>query len=377
MRPATPLTTALHIVLAITLAVVAYVVSGGAAERAPALEQPEPVLREFHELPAAGVARRIADDLRQERLGVFASGERIPVKLGEGDVSFLLTAVNEDPTAETAVVEVTDPLGWRVLASHPVVARNTLTVVDALGAERVDTGEVSLMVPDGPGHDVVAGTYWVVVDSANAGAVDVTVLVKSGDVSPEATQVVDVNVWLALSDSAAGGHDFQAYLGAGLRGEMDRLLAPFDLGVGGIRFFLAGPDDRSTYAGVAANEVAEACAAMAVDVGRGRAVNVGFVERVFDSDGLRLAGASSGLPGAPLHGSADDTCVLVARSAGAGVDEHGVTFLHESSHFMGLGHTTGSDNYLFGGRVRERASIEMSADQAWVLRRHPLFHTVG
>ena len=279
------------------------------------------------------------------------------MSLGEGDVSFVLTAVNEDPTAQTTVVEVAGPGG---------------RIDDGGVPDRSETGEVSLMVPARAGDVVRPGTYRVILASENRGDLDVTVLVKSGAVSADTTQVLDVNVWLALSDPAAGSADFRAYLEAGLRVEMDQLLEPHDLRVGDITFSVAGPDDLASFSSVNANEVTDVCDAIAADVGRTRAVNVGFVDRVFDADGLRVGGTSSGLPGAPLVAAADDTCVLVARSARSGVAQHGVTILHESLHFMGLPHTDEPTNLLYGGSVGEPTPVHLSAEQAWLVRRHPL-----
>ena len=371
-----------------------------------------------------GGSAAAGDDLRVVELGTFGSQATIPITLEDGDVSFLLTAVNDDGSEPTTVVEVVDPTGEVVHQAEDVYTDSPSISGPLTDVLHQEVGEVTLMVPAHPGYDVVPGTYEVTLD--NVGSVDVTALVKSGDVSPEVRQAIDFNVWLALGGPL--GDDARAALAADLRRGMNRILEPRNLEVGEITVLTAPPADDDEFAETEGDRITDACGAIEDEAGLGRAANIGLVGSVVDPevDGT-LLGLSSGLPGAVQADGATLTCVLVASTvdgADLPVDKQAFTMIHETSHFMGLTHTTeedgtavddfadtpvcdietydgrdnlgylgelnglidavecgtegGGDNYMFPlDPPPELVQDRMSADQAWALRRHPLFYPVG
>ena len=360
------------------------------------------------------------DDMRQEELGSFGPGEAIPVTLEEGDVSFLLTAVGDDRDEILTVTSVIDPDGEEIYKVTPDLlgATGGLTAAARGGYE---PGEASIIAPVHPGLDVRAGTYEVTID--NLVPVDATVLIKSGDVGPDVRQALDLNVWLLSTD-----HD-QGTLERELQAALDEVLNPQNLQIGAINFVTADDEDVDSFARIdAESPVSEVCLAMREDLGLERAVNLAIVESFTDDSTIGLA---SGLPGAPQMPAAGADCVVAATQIEGEllpIPSIGSTVVHEGSHFMGLAHTTeddgrtfddfddtadcdietfdGRDNFDYPGEEDELISatecgIEgaaenymffedspddtrdvltqtvMTPDQAWALRRHPLFYPVN
>jgi hypothetical protein len=364
-------------------------------------------------------AASTAGDVRQENLGSFQPGESIPVTLEEGDISFLLTAVGEDRNETLTVTTVTDPDGEAIYEVTPdlISATGGLTQASRGGYE---PGEASIIAPVHPGLDVRPGTYEILID--HVVPVEATVMIKSGDVSPDARQAVDLNVWLLSSD-----HD-QAKLEEELKVGMDAVLEPQNLEIGDISFTVAGADDLDSFSSVDADSpLSEVCLAMREDLGLERAVNLAIIESFLDDSTIGLA---SGLPGAPQMPIAGADCVVASTQIEGEVlpiTSIASTVVHEGSHFMGLSHTTeedgttfddfadtadcdiatfdGRENFDYPGEVDELISATecgvegaadnymffedspddtrdvltqtaMTPDQAWALRRHPLFYPV-
>lgn len=360
------------------------------------------------------------DDVRQEELGSFGPGEAIPVTLEEGDVSFLLTAVGDDRDEILTVTSVIDPAGEEIykVTADLLSATGGLTAAARGGYE---PGEASIIAPVHPGLDVRAGTYEIVID--NLVPVDATVLIKSGDVGPDVRQALDLNVWLLSTD-----HD-QDTLERELQDALDEVLIPQNLQIGSINFVTADDEDVDSFARIdAESPVSEVCLAMREDLGLERAVNLAVVESFTDDSTIGLA---SGLPGAPQMPAAGADCVVAASQIEGEVlpiPTIASTVVHEGSHFMGLAHTTeddgltfddfddtadcdidtfdGRDNFDYPGEEDELISATecgvegaaenymffedspddtrdvltqtvMTPDQAWALRRHPLFYPVN
>jgi hypothetical protein len=342
-------------------------------------------------------------DLRREEPGSFEPGEPIPVTLREGDVSFLLTAVADDATEFPAITSVTDPDGVVIyeLGDDLEVGGDLTT------AALWDEGEVSLLAPAHPGLDVRPGTYEVLVDLP----VDVTVVIKSGEVGAQVPQLIDLNLWLASSDLDADT------LEAEVRPRIERVLRTQNLAVGRVEVVDADPADAERFAEIDGDtQVTDVCGAVAADVGDSRSLDLAIVESIDDGETL---GISSGLPGSTSAPGASRTCTIAA-TRDVSLDTLAATIVHEGSHFMGLAHTTEEDgsavdsfadtpecdvdtydgrdnlgvpgtpdglvdetecgyegagaNYMFPSSSGVLEQTDMSADQAWALRRHPLVY---
>jgi hypothetical protein len=354
-------------------------------------------------------------DLRTVDLGPFTQGESIPVTIAPGDVSFLLTATADDADEPLAVVGVRDPDGEIIYAADNALVEASGGLTTHVRQSQVATGEVSIIAPAHPGLDVRPGVYQVAID--NVAPVDVSVVIKSGDDIDTIAQVIDVNIWSASTAFDA------ATLQAGLREGMDVVLGPHGLEVGEITVTAASAGDIEAHARTRVERLEEVCEAVAADIGTTRALNLAVVETLSDD----LAGIASGLPGAIEDPEAKATCVVAATGVGTQrfpMANIASTVVHEASHFLGLTHTTeedgtlsddfndtaacdlatqdgrdnlgypgdedgaltaeecglegGADNYMFFEDpypdIRDvLTQVVMSPDQAWALRRHPLF----
>ena len=396
-------------VLAVVLILVAVVAAGGGDDTTSASPSAE----------STGDASSPESDVRQEDLGSFAQGEAIPVTVEADDLSFLLTAVAEDPEEPLTVRQVTDPSGNLIYdLQEDGAVEGELTATSRGG---VGPGEVGLMVPAQPGLDIEPGTYEVLID--NEANVEATATIKSGDASPEITQAIDLNVWLLSAD-----YD-HATLEAGLTSGMNAVLGPQNLEVGTISFTDGDADAIASFNGPDPDApLYDTCRAMSDAVGSSRALNLVVVETF---DPAENSGLSSGLPGSPLVPDVGGNCVVVATQLLDQLVELPAlasTVVHEGSHFMGLTHTSESDSSVFDdfadtpdclvsevdgvdafgyvGEVDQMISAtecgveggaanymffedspldardvltqqEMTADQAWALRRHPLFYPVA
>ncbi|MEL7208111.1 MAG: hypothetical protein AAGK32_07750, partial [Actinomycetota bacterium] len=274
--------------------------------------------------------------------------------------------------------------------------------------------EVSLMVPAHPGFDIRPGTYRIEIDSEQP--VEATVTLKTGPVGPDLAQVVDLDVVSTVGGFAdAAGRDE-------LRAAVDRVLEPQNLGVGELQVTSASPGDGERFE------------RFDLDVDPGPVCGLGDGSRRPRSLQVVLVGSftggsvgySTGVPGAVGVPSAGATCVVIAAED-VPVDRLGATIAHEGAHFMGLTHPTegdgtegddfddtpvcdvatydgrdgfgqegvedglvtatecgvegGADNVLFPEDAPPEArsiltQTELTDDQAWALRRHPLFRPV-
>jgi hypothetical protein len=151
------------------------------------------------------------------------------------------------------------------------------------------------------------------------------------------------------------------------------------------------------------------------NMGYGRAINLVIVNEILDLSGedTGTAGISSGLPGTVMVTDSPQSCVIVSWFAFEdSYEEQAGNIIHEASHLMSLTHTSEADgtyfdlftdtpecdvdsfdadgneeidefecdlqggarNYMFYSGDISFAPFVMSADQAWTLRRHPLFY---
>jgi hypothetical protein len=338
--------------------------------------------------------------------GSFDAGEPIPVTLEDDDVSFLLTAVADDPEAFVAVMSITDPDGEVIYS----LDENFMVSGPLTHNLLEDQGEVSVLAPAHPGLDVRPGTYEVAV---NAPA-EATVLIKSGEIAAEEPQFLDLNLWLVSSDLDV------ATLEQGLRSQIDQVLTNQNLSIGRVDVVNADPADVARFADLDDTQLADACTAMTAAVGENRSLDLAIVETL-TVEGGQLLGISAGLPGSSPAPGVSKTCTIAATS-GFDLETIASTIVHEGSHFMGLLHTSEVDgsnfddfddtpdcdvavvdgrdnpdlgipgtpdgeideaecglggsgaNYMFPTSSGVFPQTDMTADQAWALRRHPLVY---
>lgn len=359
---------------------------------------------------AAGTA-----DLRFLEFDAYDGEMEITFTLQPGEESFHFYAIGDDPEVEVGIIGITGP-GGEILYEYDF---DTEEIYGGQFEEfQYNLGGVAVSLPLAPQFALEPGEYTIVVLSDSGGFEKIGVILKSGDLN--APQALDFNIWLATGELEV----FSAAEKAEMRAAIEGILGSQGLQVGTITYHLPDTDtvaavftleDDQTY--LDESEIYAACRAMAAEVGVARAVNIILVDWITaeDVEPGDVVGYSSGVPGTVFEPDANQTCVISSYQPYADSPyEQGATWIHEAAHFMGLFHTTeedglsfdpildtpecpaddydadgdgyiddyecdlegGANNFIFYSGILDFAPFTMTADQAWVLRRHPLFYPV-
>ncbi len=337
------------------------------------------------------------------------------------DVSFLIYARAADVDELVYFTELLDPSGEFIY-----LADLDSNEVDgpAFGDEWLENqGEAALYLPTAPQFELESGEYQVVVQTDGSPLTEAGVIIRSGVVDDQ-VQALDINIWPVTTSATFADEGFEETFAAAIRRPMDELLQPHDLMIGNINFFAVTDADVDEYAeirlpddeeGDGRNYLADVCLTAGQVMGSGRAVNLVIVDQILNLDGedTGTAGISSGLPGTVLMADSPQSCVIVSWFAFEdSYEEQAGNIIHEASHLMSLTHTSEADgaffdpftdtpecdidsydndgdeevdefecdieggarNYMFYSGDISFAPFEMSADQAWTLRRHLLFY---
>lgn len=265
----------------------------------------------------------------------------------------------------------------------------------------------------------------------------VVVFKSGGRFLDRAWHVLDVNVWVAHNRASWIDELEQVRLEVNYRQILDNMLRPHGLSIGHLSLYRASEDEIDQYAVIDEHndeQIQSACLAMLSRIENARALNVVMVETMsYVEDGYESGSAGfSSVPGPIFDTSTVNGCVFLSETAYVAgpsesldqsmVDElHAATLLHEGAHFMSLEHPTesggdnfdhfsdtpecdirsydgrtdtvtgepgeldgqisefecglsgGADNVLFYSGGIDFAPFWLSPQQAWVLRRHPLF----
>lgn len=337
------------------------------------------------------------------------------------DVSFLIYARAADVDELVYFTELLGPAGEFIY-----LADLDTNEVDGLafGNEWLENqGEAALYLPTAPQFELEAGEYQVVVQTDGAPLTEAGVIIRSGLVDDQ-IQALDLNIWPVTTSATFAEEGYEDTFAAAIRPPMDELLQPHDLIIGNINFFAATDGDIDDFAeirlpddeeGDDRNYLADVCLAAGRIMGSGRAVNLVIVDQILSLEGedTGTAGISSGLPGTVMVTDSPQSCVIVSWFAFEdSYEEQAGNIIHEASHLMSLTHTSEADgsffdpfidtpecdidtydkdgneevdefecdleggarNYMFYSGDISFAPFVMSADQAWTLRRHPLFY---
>jgi len=344
-----------------------------------------------------------ADDLRFVDGGALGSKGTVRVTVEPGDLSILAHARSDDSDELVFVTVVLDPDGN--------------DVGDDMGleyGELTNFGEAAVFLPIRGEVDLVPGEYRIGFESISP-IVESGAIVKSGD--PDADQAIDVVFWMATTVE----YD-RASLEQRFRSIGSTLFGPHGISVGAITFIdpPASIIDRYSVlefeqAGTD-EDIRGLCREMSTAIGTVRAVNFAIVDRLDDGDpeGV-IEGSASGLPGTAMLAGSDLSCVtgMAAIDPDFGnrdLFDRAQVVWHEAGHHFGLYHTSEGDGLFFDliddtpeCRVEDRDDnddgwidlfecdgldadnfmfydgdgLEMTPDQAWMVRRHPLLYPIG
>ena len=357
----------------------------------------------------------MSEDIRIVDFGPLDGVAEVTITIDPRDVSVLFFARSVDPTEYIAVTEIIGPGGELLYVYNDF---ETGDITSEMFVEPVEQeGEVALFLPVAPQFDIEPGEYVVTVETEGQPISQAAAIIRSGNV--DGPQAIDFNIWVVSTDQELISSDFRLALANQLRESMDKTLNQRSLQIGRLNFFDATMSQKSRYARTDQDAIGEICLTMSQMVGSGRALNMALIDELLitpehgGDEAESLAGAAPGLPGTVLVDGSPISCVVAAWEAFDEIEAHAATFIHEGSHLMGLPHTTEQDGQLFDlfaetpecpleefdengdGLVDqfECAALDgpnfmfwtddgltndfvMSEDQAWYLRRHPLFYTV-
>ena len=278
------------------------------------------------------------------------------------------------------------------------------------------TGQLGIFLPAASDYEIVPDDYIFVFEAEISDITSVSAIVRSGDV--DVWQSIDINLWV-LTDELATDNAQNTFADT-IRASMNTTLNPHQLEVGQIDFLVASDSQYDDFSFPYIDDeddssLRDVCLEMSRASKPERALNVAIVEGFDeasaegDTAGIAMNAGNAGV----MLDTSSFSCVVVSYEAyGDDFDAQAANILHEAGHFMSLPHTTESDgeffdifddtpecdaqdfdsdddgfvddfecdivgganNLMFWSGEPEYAPFILSDEQAWVLRRHPLFY---
>ena len=401
---------------------------GGSSNRKqPIKPTNDPVKSNSQTVLAEGLTQHNYDLSEANRVGA------IEIDIAAGDVSFFLDFGLANKGTTILVTELTAPSGsviYRSDRSGNVTSEFTATPYG-------NNGDAGLMFPLTPQQTLEEGSYIIKIERENNARIStLRAIVKSvneGEDVDMLSHTLDLNVFVTHSDTSRFGvMAVRELFDSRYRDVIDRIMLVHQIRLGTVTIVQANEAQRTAFSEL--NEEAEesdACNAALAGFNNDIALNLVFVNEIVSGDG-GVAGFSSS-PGSLNGDTAANRCFFVSQAA---YDEStGLTqsqsdgmqagnVLHEAGHFLGMPHTTeesgtqfdfyndtaecdaatfdgmdntmfnvlgvrdgsvsdhecgisgGAGNFLFYAGHQDFLPFEMSAEQAFLFRRHPLARPV-
>jgi uncharacterized repeat protein (TIGR03833 family) len=362
---------------------------------------------------SASSAPRQYSDLRQVSFTQLKANQTITLDLKPGEQSLLFYAHAQSKTEKLTLLEITGPDDELLHSYDP----EEETLEGEHLQESIDnTGELSVYLPISPQHALEPGKYTLKVKSGSGQALkDAGALLRTG--SLKGKQAIDMTFWILSQNKALQTPlTYQKYV-SDVRKQINQIIQPHGLQMGKINVKVGTHEMIQAYSRLQPSDEdkfdSDICQDLAKRTDGYRQLNVAILDQIMrtpkeiEDDAAESVGYALGMPGLLPLPNSRWSCVVIAYDA---KDPHqGGTLWHESSHMMGVVHTTESDGEGFDplsdtpecpaakfdkdkdGLVdsEECAQIDasnymfwegdgkgMTAQQAWVLKRHPLFYPV-
>lgn len=363
-------------------------------------------------------------DLRIVDISNVQFGQEFTVDVLSGDQSLYLTGRSASADTEILIDRIIDPNGKLIYSA--TIDGDDVSVSGQLSKDAfANLGDFAVLLPANSHIDsqLKVGQYKfrVISNGGAAQAQDVRVIFKQ---YVDTSQAFDINVLVIDTNDSIRDRSSSESFKAGLTKEINRLINPHRLRLGQLNIEVAEADLLPTFADTHEDEIPLLCQRLSQKFGAGRALNIGLVETISSSQVQGIAGVSPGLPATVMHENYRNSCVLMSeRAYGTDVSAHAANLIHEASHLMSIPHTTeetgekhdsfndtlecalkdfdgrsnlgvtgragdkavddfecgrdgGASNYMFYSGVADFMPFSMSADQASVLKAHPLFYPV-
>ncbi|MBB6521249.1 hypothetical protein [Pseudoteredinibacter isoporae] len=375
-------------------------------------------------LSSLGQATDQMSDLRIVEFNNVSFGQEFDVEVFAGDRSLYLSGRSDAADTEILVQQIKDPTG-KVIYSAAINGDNVSVSGNVSKDALSNVGDFALLLPANPHADsqLKPGVYEVqVISNAGTGAIrDLRAVFKQ---HVDTAQAVDINIMVLDRTASTRNRSMSAAFKSNLLNEVNRLLNPHQMRVGSFSIVEANEEVRTQFSAIQEENIPALCQRLSQQFGGGRALNIGLVETISSSEVQGIAGVSPGLPATVMHPSYRNSCVLMSeRAYSTNVAAHAANLVHEMSHLMAIPHTTeesgqqhdsfsdtlecalarfdgrsnlgmagragdkavddfecgrdgGADNYMFYSGVEAFMPFHMSAQQATVLKNHPLFYPV-
>lgn len=353
-------------------------------------------------------------DLKRTFLGEFSSQETIKIRVPKGAQSVLFNAFTKKITEELTITKIIDPRG-KVIYNYDL-DDDTLKA-PLFGDTLFDDGEVTLYMPTQPKFKLLAGIYKIKVYSENKSPIQAEAIIKTG--KPNVLQKINLHIWLITKHKPFYKIRAQKRIAKRLRKGINNILSPHQMKVGIIRMSKVNQEMINKYSKIRPNDNdgidSDLCRQIA-RLSRGyRQLNILIIDELLltksqeKNDESPYIGLSPGMPGMLPTKTSLHSCVLSALDEEYNFknNDQDLTIWHESLHYMSIPHTSESDGKEFDyfkdtaecdnktydededGLVDtdecedvdvnnimfwEEGKGNMSKEQAWVIRRHPLFY---
>ena len=351
---------------------------------------------------------------RQLRLGPLGADGKVRVLLEPGDESILFIARTANPLEVIYLSSATDPSGTELYDPDYDGIQNNLAQ-PLQPAFPSNAGELTLFLPLAPAQALQAGFYEFSLATEGGEPICDALAIVRTETEP-LPQVIDLNLWLVSAAPQLAGAAGRQLLEETLRQSARSILEPHALSIGTVNFGEANAAQRTRLRRIPDAQYEELCGALKADMGSGYKMNVALVDEYriqFTADATEEAVLGlAPQPGTAIITEGRNSCAVVAWELMDGdMQELAATIIHESAHFLGLAHTTDEDgrgfdflsdtpqcpaatadtdgdktvdvvecaafdatNLMFWQSGAQQALVNLTAQQTWLLRRHPLFH---
>lgn len=359
---------------------------------------------------AASAPRQYAD-LRHITLNQANANPTFSLALKPNEHSMLVYAQAQQKNEKLTLLEITGPEGEVYHAYDP---KEETLEGDHLQEAIENTGELSVYLPLSPKFPLKPGQYSLKFQTASGKKLkQVGAILRSGPLPSR--QAIDMTFWFLSKNKALQAPSATQKYVQQVRSQVNQILSPHGLQMGKMTLKQGTPAMIQSYAKLQTRDdgkiESDICQDLAKRTEPFRQLNVAILDEIQRSPSEEAADAGEnvgfalGMPGLLPLPDSRWSCVVIAYDP---EDPHqGGTLWHESSHLMGLVHTTeeagdGFDplsdtpecpaetydkdadglvdseecaqrdaaNYMFW----EGNGKQMTAEQAWVVKRHPLFY---